>query len=127
VRGFDIFHTILASVVCTLVLGVGGYLLVKGNFLARYFMISWSMLLVGALIYVLTILGFLPHNHLTGNAIQIGSVFEAILQSLGLAAKIAQLKKESLDRTRRSTCKSRNAPMHNWKTKCVNARMHWKA
>ena len=96
VRGFDIFHTILASVVCTLVLGVGGYLLVKGNFLARYFMISWSMLLVGALIYVLTILGFLPHNHLTGNAIQIGSVFEAILQSLGLAAKIAQLKKESL-------------------------------
>lgn len=96
VHGFDIFHTILASIVCTMVLAVGAYLLLKGNVLARYFMISWSMLLVGALIYVLTILGFLPHNHLTGNAIQIGSVFEAILQSLGLAAKIAQLKKESL-------------------------------
>ena len=96
VHGFDIFHTILASIVCTLVLAVGTYLLFKGNLLARYFMISWSMLLVGALIYVLTILGFLPHNHLTGNAIQIGSVLEAILQSLGLAAKIAQLKKESL-------------------------------
>jgi adenylate cyclase len=96
VHGFDIFHTFLASIICTMVLAVGAYLLAKGNILARYFMISWSMLLVGALIYVLTILGVLPHNHLTGNAIQIGSVFEAILQSLGLAAKIAQLKKESL-------------------------------
>ncbi|HQQ74304.1 MAG TPA: 7TM diverse intracellular signaling domain-containing protein, partial [Pseudomonadales bacterium] len=57
VHGFDIFHTILASIVCTMVLAVGAYLLLKGNVLARYFMISWSMLLVGALIYVLTILG----------------------------------------------------------------------
>lgn len=96
VHGFDIFHTVLASVICTLVLGVGTYLLFKGNVLARYFMVSWVMLLVGALTYIFTILGFLPHNFLTGNAIQIGSVFEAILQSLGLAAKIAQMKKESL-------------------------------
>ncbi|HRF87057.1 MAG TPA: 7TM diverse intracellular signaling domain-containing protein [Pseudomonadales bacterium] len=96
VHGFDIFHTVLASVVCTLVLGVGTYLLFKGNVLARYFMVSWVMLLVGALTYMMTILGFLPHNFLTGNAIQIGSVFEAILQSLGLAAKIAQMKKDSL-------------------------------
>lgn len=96
VHGFDIFHTILASIICTLVLGVGTYLLFKGNVLARYFMVSWVMLLVGALTYMMTILGFLPHNLLTGNAIQIGSVFEAILQSLGLAAKIAQMKKDSL-------------------------------
>ena len=57
---------------------------------------AWSILLFGALVYVLTVFGVLPHNHLTATAIQIGSVAEAILQSLGLAAKMANLKRESL-------------------------------
>lgn len=96
VHGFDIFHGIFAGVVCTIVLGGGSYVLLKGSLFARYFMVAWSMLLAGALVYMLTVFGVLPHNHLTANAIQIGSVFEAILQSLGLAAKIAQLKKESI-------------------------------
>ena len=95
-HGFDMFHTALVSVLCCIVLGMGGYLLVKGNYWARYFMAAWSILLFGALVYVLTVFGVLPHNHLTATAIQIGSVAEAILQSLGLAAKMANLKRESL-------------------------------
>ncbi|MCC7517381.1 MAG: hypothetical protein IT470_08600 [Pseudomonadales bacterium] len=96
VHGFDIFHGIFAGIVCTAVLGGGFYVLLQGSLFARDFMVAWSMLLAGALVYMLTVFGVLPHNHLTANAIQIGSVFEAILQSLGLAAKIAQLKKESI-------------------------------
>lgn len=97
VHGFDIFHSLLAGTVCTVVLGGGLYALIKGSLFARYFMVAWSALLIGALIYMLTVFGILPHNHFTANAIQIGSVIEAILQSLGLAAKIAQLKKESIE------------------------------
>lgn len=96
VHGFDVFHSVFASVVCVAVLGAGSYRLWQGSLFAKYFMLSWSMLLAGALVYMLTVFGVLPHNHLTANAIQIGSVFEAILQSLGLAAKIAQLKKDSI-------------------------------
>lgn len=96
VHGFDVFHSVFSSVVCIAVLGAGSYVLLQGSLFAKYFMLSWSMLLAGALVYMLTVFGVLPHNHLTANAIQIGSVFEAILQSLGLAAKIAQLKKDSI-------------------------------
>jgi len=95
IHGFDVFHTILVSVVCVMIIGMGTNLMIRGNLWARYFMAAWSALLLGAIIYVLTTFGVLPHNHVTANAIQMGSVGEAILQSLGLAAKMANLKKES--------------------------------
>lgn len=96
VHGFDVFHTVFSGVVCVVVLGGGLYVMGRGSLFARYFIISWSMLLAGAMVYMLTVFGVFPHNHMTANAIQIGSVFEAVLQSLGLAAKIAQLKRDSL-------------------------------
>jgi signal transduction histidine kinase len=61
---------------------------------ARFFLLSWSILLVGAIVFVLKDFGVLPYNIVTTYAIQIASVAEIVLLSFALADKINIFRKE---------------------------------
>lgn len=55
---------------------------------AVYFLIAWAVLLLGVAVLALHNTGFLPSNPLTANALMIGSAFEMVLLSFGLANRI---------------------------------------
>lgn len=88
------YHTIavviLLDVIAVIALAVvaGSYALARGVPSARYYMLAWSILLVGALVVVLSRLGFLPVNLFTEYSTQLGSLLESILLSLALADRI---------------------------------------
>ncbi len=65
-----------------------------GNRQARLFLLGWSTLLFGILLYTLMQNGLLPANLITIYSNQIGSTLEAGILSLALASKINQLKDE---------------------------------
>lgn len=62
---------------------------------ARYFFVSWAVLLLGMLAYTLKTFSLLPANFITEYAIQIGSVLEVLLLSLALADRIKILQDEN--------------------------------
>jgi two-component system, sensor histidine kinase LadS len=59
---------------------------------ARYYLVAWSMLLLGVLVYVLKTFAILPDNFFTNWSQQIGSALEVILLSLALGARITLLR-----------------------------------
>lgn len=61
---------------------------------AKFFLIAWSILLVGSLAFILRDYGILPHNTLTNSSVQIASAIEMALLSFGLANRINMLKAE---------------------------------
>ena len=61
---------------------------------ARYFLLAWSALLLGALVYSLMSMGILPSMFITLYAGQIGAAMEVALLSLALADRINMMKEE---------------------------------
>ncbi|MDI1356570.1 MAG: 7TM diverse intracellular signaling domain-containing protein [bacterium] len=61
---------------------------------AIFFLVAWSAMLVGIIIYVLKDFGALPTNALTSFTMPIGSALETILLAIALADRINSLKKE---------------------------------
>jgi diguanylate cyclase (GGDEF)-like protein len=82
-------------VVTVLIMTMGTLGVIKGYQPARYFMIAWGMLLVGVLAYMLKVFGLLPHNALTQNGFQVGSLMEMVLLSLALASRLRDLRRQS--------------------------------
>lgn len=76
-----------------LLLGVSA--LLAGARPARYYLLAWTALLVGVVIYMLKTFGWLPHNMLTQNAFQLGSLIEMLLLSLALGSRVRELKHDS--------------------------------
>lgn len=66
----------------------------KGYRPAGYFLIAWSIFLLGVTVFVLRDLGILPYNLATQYALPIGSALEVVLLSFALADRINQLKRE---------------------------------
>lgn len=66
----------------------------KGYKPARYFLLGWTVFLIGVLIFVLRSFGVLPYNNFTNYTMPIGSALEVILLSLALADRINIFKKE---------------------------------
>jgi len=83
----------LAATVVILAMGILG--LLRRQVSARYFMIAWAVLLAGVLVYMCKTFGWLPHNALTQNAFQIGSLLEMMLLSLALAHRVRELSHQS--------------------------------
>lgn len=75
-------------------LGLGLVLWSKGVRQAKFFTSAWVVFLIGVVIFILQIDGFIPSNWLTLHAIQIGSALETVLLSLALADRINILKIE---------------------------------
>lgn len=66
----------------------------QGHAGARFFMLAWTLLLVGAAVVALRNLGWLPTNFMTLNAMLIGSGIEVLLLSFALAHRISALERE---------------------------------
>lgn len=64
---------------------------VSGYRAARFFMLAWVTLMIGAIILGLQRQGLLPINAITEYGVLIGSAFEVILLSLSLADRIKML------------------------------------
>ncbi|MFZ5570496.1 MAG: sensor histidine kinase [Thermodesulfobacteriota bacterium] len=71
-----------------MIFGVNVILFAKGSRPARYIVISFTMVLIGVLLYALKTFGVLPANLVTNWGIQLGATCVVVLLSLGLADKI---------------------------------------
>lgn len=60
----------------------------KGSRPAGYFLLAWFMLIIGIVLYTLTLMGIAPTNAVTTNSVLIGAAAEMLLLSLGLADRI---------------------------------------
>ena len=92
-----IIMEINAMVVALLMLVFAFLISKKGYPPAKYFLIAWSVFLIGIFLWVLKDIGVLPYNNLTNNFMQIGSGIETVLLSFALAARINIYKKERLE------------------------------
>ena len=88
---------LLTVLVTVAILVLGTKSLAAGYRPARYFMLAWIALLVGVLAYMLKVFGVLPHNALTQNGFQVGSLLEMVLLSVALASRVREL--QHLSRT----------------------------
>lgn len=66
----------------------------KGHRQALFFLIAFSIFLIGVTVFVLRDLGVLPYNTFTQYALSVGSALEIVLLSFALADNINQLKRE---------------------------------
>ncbi|WP_338221605.1 sensor histidine kinase [Algoriphagus sp. oki45] len=82
------------SIVVLYVLYVAYSVLKRGFRPARYYLLAWSVFMVGIFLFVLSEMGIIPTNNLTIYIMPFGSALEVVLLSFALADKINILKKE---------------------------------
>src|SRR5690606_21209334 len=66
----------------------------SGYTAAKFYLLAWSILVVGIIVYSLKDAGLIPSNPFTNYLLLIGSGIEVVLLSLALADRINILKKE---------------------------------
>ena len=71
-------------------------MLIKGQSQARYFLAAWVMLIIGGMITIGMMLGYLPNNMWTIHASKFGSSIEIVLLSFALADRIKILQRAKL-------------------------------
>lgn len=86
---------LVAFVSSLMVFVLGFYLWYKGEVLARYYVVAWSLFLLGTAIYSLNKAGILPYTPLYEYAMIIGAAFQVLFLSFSLAYRI------NLERQRR--------------------------
>jgi two-component system, sensor histidine kinase LadS len=72
----------------------GVYMLRRHQPGARFYLIAWSSLSVGVIVFALRVLGWLPSVWITAHALQIGSAIEMLLLAFALADRINVLRRE---------------------------------
>ena len=93
IKSFKIMqsNTILLSIYAIYI----GYKIMKlGYRPAKFFLLAWTTLWIGAFIYVLKDYGILPYNNFTNYTLPAGSAIEVVLLSFALADRINILKEE---------------------------------
>ncbi len=88
------FQTVLALLIAPVIF-VCGLLCVRRYAPARHFLVAWSALLIGVVVFAAVSLGMLPKTPLTEYSMQLGSAAEMILLSFALAYRINVLKAEN--------------------------------
>lgn len=88
------FMQVFLGIVPFYLLFISFYSLRKGYRPAKFFLISWSLLICSMIIFLLSDLHLIPHSFFTNYVFTFGSVFEVLLLSFALADKINILKKE---------------------------------
>lgn len=84
------------------------WLLRAGSRPARYFVLAFTLLTLGVMLYYARLLGWVPSNIVTENFLQIGSAAEVILLAFGLADQMNQLRAGKL-RAERSALEAQRA------------------
>lgn len=74
-----------------LCLGAGILAMRRGHGTARFFLLGWSALLIGTILYTMRTLNLVPANFFTLNAIQMGTAAELLLFSFALADRTRRL------------------------------------
>ncbi|WP_035468554.1 sensor histidine kinase [Algoriphagus mannitolivorans] len=82
------------SIVVLYVLFVAYSVLKKGFRPARYYLLAWSVFMIGIFLFVSSEMGLIPTNEFTAYIMPFGSALEVVLLSFALADKINILKKE---------------------------------
>lgn len=82
------------SIVVLYVLFVAWTILRLGYRPARYYLLAWSIFMIGIFLFVFSEMGIIPINNLTAYIMPLGSALEVVLLSFALADKINILKKE---------------------------------
>ena len=87
--------TVVALIQCVLIVSAGLWSLKIGVRQARFYMLAWSSLLLGIVVYTLKTFGILPSNTLTEYGMQLGASAELILLSFALAHRMRILKEDN--------------------------------
>jgi len=82
---------------------IGVMALLRGYRPARFFLVAWTALLAGNVVFILMFLRLLPMTFFTYNAAQAGSAMECILLAFALADRVNLLKQEKDEKQRRYT------------------------
>ncbi len=85
---------VLQSSVSIIILVNAIFLTNRGLRSAKFYLIAWSTLMIGILIYFLKDFGVLPYNNITTYTMPVGSAMEVLLLSIALADRINILKKD---------------------------------
>ena len=93
-RPAAVFTSLVGVAFSAVAVAVAIYCLRRGDQGARWFLLAWSLLLVGVGALGLRNLGWLPTNVFTSNAMQIGSALEMLLFSFALADRIHVARQE---------------------------------
>ncbi|MGQ7844887.1 sensor domain-containing diguanylate cyclase [Granulosicoccus sp. 3-233] len=96
-------QTLLVTLGTGLFFWAGIIQLRRGVEVARYFLLAWTMFLLGIFIYGLKTYALLPENVFTEYAIQVGSALETILLSFAIAHRFKILREDKLRLQREST------------------------
>ncbi len=70
---------------------------IKGSPMAKFYLIAWSIYLLGVVAFILQVTSAIPSNPISANATFIGTSLEVLLLSFALAYRINVLKKEKED------------------------------
>ncbi|MFA6283702.1 MAG: 7TM diverse intracellular signaling domain-containing protein [Desulfurivibrionaceae bacterium] len=84
----------LMSLTVVILIVAGFICMIKGYRPARYYFLAWSVSMLGVTVYALKTFGVLPHIFITHWGIQLGSAWEVILLSMGLADRFQLMKQE---------------------------------
>ncbi|QYJ79271.1 diguanylate cyclase [Shewanella acanthi] len=87
--------SLLTTLLCVQLIVMGVLALLRGSRPARYFLVAFLALLLGAFTYMMKSFGLLPHNAFTQNAFQIGSLVEMVLLSLALGSRMGDIKRRN--------------------------------
>ena len=87
--------SVLALAFGVLGLALGLVRLRQGGRPARFFLVAWSLFLVGAILAALRVSGVVPTNALTMNIQEVGSALEGVLLSIGLADRIRSMQEHA--------------------------------
>ncbi|HCN82838.1 MAG TPA: histidine kinase, partial [Sphingobacteriaceae bacterium] len=61
---------------------------------AKFYLIAWTIFIIGLVLFVLRNLGILPYNQITSYTMQVGTILEVALLSIALADKINIFRQE---------------------------------
>lgn len=91
-----VFMQLLTILGTILALAAASFVYFKKHFKpAGYYLVAWSVLLVGAILFIMKDYGAIPYNNFTIYLLQISSAIEVMLLSFALADKINFFKKEN--------------------------------
>ncbi|HVL00640.1 MAG TPA: diguanylate cyclase [Dongiaceae bacterium] len=74
----------------------GALLLRRGSRPARYFLLAFTLLALGVVLYYIQLLGWVPANPVSEYGVQVGSGLEVLLLAFGLADQMNALKADKL-------------------------------
>jgi signal transduction histidine kinase len=93
-RETAIVHVLLMIVSCCLMIIAGLLVWRKGYRPARYFLLGWTLVLLGFVIFILTLIDVLPFTDYIDTILRLGLIVLALVLSFGLADRINLLRQD---------------------------------